>query len=162
MIDHCYRIISLRREIETRQREVNSLKVKATAVMKEKQKALPYREPILLVSFVDKQEELLKEEKTVVEKRRQTILRAAKVIESGMAFNTTFDMKFIEAYESYNADRQNLQMLERKLKLRQHKMCRQLLHIFPFRRVRSNITEDINSSYHKFSTSTPNSQLCMF
>merc|ERR1712176_267815 len=90
----------------------------------------------------EQQEALLEEERGVIEKRKLALLSACDVLQRCIAYNN--NKKVIDAIDSYHADRMNLQTFDRKLKLRQHKMCRQLLHIFPFRRIRNASTSTNN------------------
>ena len=69
-----------------------------------------------------------------MEKRKEALLAACAAISLSIADNKLSNRKVIDAIDSYHADRHQLASLDRKLKLRQHKMCRQLLHIFPLPR----------------------------
>lgn len=129
--------------------EVDILRKKSREIMKKRELSLQvYPHLTHLRNLVKKQELLLDEERKVIKKRKEALLNACDVIKSCIAYNKISNKKVIDAIDSYHADRHHLQTFDRKLKLRQHKMCRQLLHIFPFRRVR-----DVRSGQ---------SNLCMF
>ena len=58
------------------------------------------------------------EMRNVVEKRKKEMIQACHRLQKQIEAYKDQDTKFLEAHESYNADRQKLQSLDRKLKLR--------------------------------------------
>eukprot|EP01084_Bolivina_argentea_P237841 399617_1 len=126
-----------KRKIEELDEEVEQLRTKSRAIMKKRELSQQvYPHINYLRNLVQRQEALLEEERKVIKKRKDNLLNACSVIQHSIAYNKLSNKKVIDAIDSYHADRHHLQTYDRKLKLRQHKMCRQLLHIFPFRRVR--------------------------
>eukprot|EP01083_Nonionella_stella_P297370 1009883_1 len=129
-------------------KEVEILREKSRIIMQTKRESASiqiYPRLQHLRNLLVQQEALLQEERRVIEKRKEALLNACQVIKSCIAYNKISNKKVIDAIDSYHADRHHLQTFDRKLKLRQHKMCRQLLHIFPFRRVRN--ASNANNTY---------------
>ncbi|ETO27030.1 hypothetical protein RFI_10100, partial [Reticulomyxa filosa] len=109
-------------------------------------------------NYVKKQESLVAEFRQSVVRKRQNLEEAAQAIQSHVEHHQkqvficfffflanickymymytllciyTHDMIALQKYEKFNEDRQILQLNDRRLRLRQHKMCSQLIHIFP-------------------------------
>lgn len=131
------KIRQLRLQIKDKKVIVTEDENRARAIMKQRTLSLTL-EPKLhqFREIVNHQRQIYVEDQRVLKKRRKHIMQASELIKNAIECNHMFDKKLIEGYESYNADRQQLQVMVRRLKLRRHKMCRQLLHIFPFRTVR--------------------------
>lgn len=138
------KMIDQQPKIEELKSEVESLRIRARKILEQKVLELQMNSRLNhLRETVERQDALLEEERKVIEKRKLALLSACDVIKECITYNN--NKKVIDAIDSYHADRMNLQKFDRKLRLRQHKMCRQLLHIFPFRRVRnaSNSTNNL-------------------
>ncbi len=56
-----------------------------------------------------RQEQLLEEERRVIEKRKEALLNACQVIKSCITYNKISNKKVIDAIDSYHADRHHLQ-----------------------------------------------------
>eukprot|EP01083_Nonionella_stella_P013178 37143_1 len=146
LIQNC-KISERRCEIDELDFEVEILRKKSRNIMQRRALALQvYPRVANLKKLVIQQETMLEEERRVINKRKEALLSACEIIKNCIAYNKLSNKKVIDAIDSYHADRLHLQTYDRKLKLRQHKMCRQLLHIFPFRRIR-NATEGNNNLY---------------
>ena len=133
-----YEITQKKAAVSELDSEIQSLREKARDIMRIRQRQLAvYPRIAHLRNLAQREEALLEEERKVIDKRKEALLNACDLIKSCIAYNKISNKKVIDAIDSYHADRHHLQTFDRKLKLRQHKMCRQLLHIFPFRRVRN-------------------------